>query len=312
MKRLLLLLAGLLVLVSLAVFIYVKARPSAKEFNPISTLDANQIEKVLLESPANASQLQLEQKGGVWKLTAPLQDDVEKTTVTGLMDKLRNFRAGSVVSSNKAKYEKFDLTDQMAVHVRVYEVGKSSPTLDVFVGKKAVGWSDSFVRFAGQDDVYIAMDLPSYFLTQPAHEFRQKTIFPESAKNMNSLEIKKGPDTWAFSRSGSTWTYVQQGKMVDGAWMDSMVASLNALRAFEFGTGSETVKDLGFEKPYCQIKLDEGGQLTNVAVGNKLASSVKTDNERRYAQSQGRPAVLVFQARSLEEFLQKVKTPPAN
>ena len=173
----------------------------AEPSRPLARLQAADVARIELDY--NGAHAALEQTGGIWRLTAPVQDVADADAATGLSQSLRGLALGSEVSREPSGYADYEVNESSAARVRVYSRKSAAPLLDGYFGKTAVGDSVYF-RPNREAAIYLAEGVKSYALRQGAEELRSKAVLSISMGDLRSLKFA-GPDGFVLTSSSGSW-----------------------------------------------------------------------------------------------------------
>ena len=185
----------------------------------------------------------------------------------------------SVVATKEAKWAEYKVDDEQAIHIQLYQGSKQVEEL--FVGKfdfKQIPAADpgrqpqtkmtSYVRMAGDDNVYAVNGLlRSNFQGGPA-PFRNRTVFfcDQPTSDITQISIQ-GPDgSVNLDLSGDDWKV--NGMPADSAKTDKYLRSLARMRSANF---IDDV-DVSLMKPEYTINI-EGNTFDPVTINAYPADS---------------------------------------
>ncbi len=292
----------------LSVFLLSKRMPPLDESAPILPAEKNLITKIIIEEPSRS--LTLEKKEQSWWVKAPLEDSADPEIMDQLVGTLNSFTLGTVISEKKDKYSTFDLDSGKATHLQVFKSGSDQPILDGYVGKQAISYGTSYFRYANQDPVYIASNLPNWVLIRPVEEYRVKKLMPVKQDAITAFEIKGEKGSVSFKRSSDTWTSATSTSPVDTNVVKGFLGKLDALQATQFEDTMDPIQKSGFEKPFLLITVETAAGPVVGKVGSlKKFKKGEPDLRQRFGQTEGRKAVLLINNAAVEEVLTLLKTP---
>lgn len=297
-------------LAGVSLFLIFKGKPKEASEPLLMSMGASKISKIEIQEPAGS--LTLEKKDGLWRLTAPVQDVADPEAMDQLTGSLTSFSIGSVISEKKEKYASFDLDEGKATHFKVYQFEKEKPVLDAYLGKQAISYGTSYFRYADQDPVYIAENLPNWVLLKPANEIRLKKVLPAQRGNITQFSAATGSFQVSFNHVGSTWTLASNGNFVEPSTVEPILEKALSLEARAFEDTLDPKVSYGFEKPYLSFSVDSTSGPVKAVIGNKkLAKKGETFQDVRYARTEGRSTVLLIITPLVEELASQLKNLPA-
>lgn len=289
----------------LCLYFWVQGRPGTPAINPLKKIDLTKVNRLVMQSINNTVTLDKQEKN--WKMTTPVKDIVDPGIPSRILDALGQFTLGSIVSENPAKYSQFLLGPDQAAHLQVYLEGEKTPVLDAYLGKNVGSYANCYFRFEASTPVYIASNLPPYQFQMDPNAMRLMKIFPDSSNEALSVTIFQEKSAVELVRSSHTWSRKATGKAVDSALVQPLLAKLDQWNISEFATGQEPTDMLGFGKPYLRVALENQGGSANFSIGKKVPAKTP---EMRYAQLEGREAVLLIREDSVADLLSSLKKIP--
>ncbi|OVE78164.1 hypothetical protein BVX98_01115 [bacterium F11] len=301
-KKVFLFLAIFLVIGCIALVVLIKGRPAPMNVNPLSSLKEDQIGKIVIKTPSLT--LTLQQDEDEWKIMEPIQDEIDMNVLDQILKAFQEFSVESVISENKEKYPQFELIEGEARRLQVFEKGSDVPLLDGFFGKRAnLGYGSSYFRFTDQDPVHLVTGFPLYHLQRTSNDFRQKQILSQEVDQLLKMKFEIQNGSLELVPSSSTWANAQTGEKVTEDWVKNLKAKIRSLRAMGFDDEKEKSKDRGFDKPILIVTLEGPDKKTTLKIGNLIEPVDDEKPEKRYAQKEGRDAILLLQDNTVVGFL---------
>jgi hypothetical protein len=142
-------------------------------------------DEILIKNKAG-SEVKIFKKNGKWVLNKEAIP-ANQTLVTGLEKKMNDFALSEFVS-NKEFYERFDLTDNKAILVTVKGEGKV--LREVLIGKKSQAGDQSYVKFPGKTEVYLAGNNLADEFNKNLDSLRDKTVVGCTIDSIDSVSVK--------------------------------------------------------------------------------------------------------------------------
>lgn len=307
MKRKILILSlTFLVLALIGQYLWFFGRSGTQTINPLEKTDTSKISKLVIQNLYGKVELEKNKEG--WLLVFPVKDWVDPSQPVDMIEGLKNFSLGSVVSENAAKYSQFDIDDARASRIQVFSEGNPKPLLDGFVGKNVTSYQTSYFRFATSTPVYVANGLPN--LRQQAKSYREIRLLPVRLDGAKSLKISQGKLNLDLVKSSNTWEYRFSSKTVEGAFVQEIQSKISNISAIDFGAGEEKMADLGFEKPFMTVQVEVDEKPYSFIIGNKSKLLFPKAPETRFAKTEGRDTVLYVQESSVEDLIASLKNLP--
>jgi hypothetical protein len=241
-------------------------------------------------------------------------EDVEK-----LLADLEEVK-GTVRGESVDLYEDFDITDEKALQIELFD-SDDSKLVHLYVGKGSAG-RECFVRLAGSPIVYLA---DGNFISRfaawnappekklPTDRWLQLNLCDIDREAITSFKIGKKKMNYEFALieqpSEDTltppvkaWRQIspEKGMKLEESKIKSLSSSLAGIRASDVVDPSERGK-YGLDKPdYILWASDDQGNTAEIDFGKKME-----DGEDRYAAVKGRESVYRINESTFERFFVK-------
>jgi hypothetical protein len=193
----------------------------------LADLDSAAVDRIVIRSAGGT--VVLEKQSGAWMLTDPLRAPADPGAVGAAVGKSTAPILGSVVSTNPAKQEVFQV-DTSGTLVRLFVQGAEKAAFRV--GKAGAQWTETYVRREGSDDVYLAQDQLSSVYARAVREWRDKSIFTARPEAVRTVRFLYGDTTFALTRSDSAW--LLDGTAVAPAGMHPFLTAITSLQTDDF------------------------------------------------------------------------------
>jgi hypothetical protein len=229
------------------------------------------------EEPASAQKYVLEKDGENWRLAEPVRALANKTNVESLLTSLPKFAVKERIASGTDTYPQYDLTDDKALHVTVYE--GETPSLEFWAGKS--GGRGQLARLKGQDGVYVIDGYSSYLFGRDTKGWRDLSIFKLETDKATRVDITNEHGQFELKKDGSAWVgkfkpakggSLTAIKDFDSAKVEDLLRAYKALNASGFGDG-KSLADTGLEKPLSTLAITVGESKTEIAFGSTAEGS---------------------------------------
>ncbi|MGA9115541.1 MAG: DUF4340 domain-containing protein [Bacteroidota bacterium] len=155
-----------------------------------------------LEIRTREGEAVLEKSAGGWMLAHPVRYPADPEAVAAALGKGRSVRLTALVSTNPAKQHLF-LVDSSGTLVRVFEKGTLKAAFRV--GKPGPGFTETFVRREGTDEVYLGGDLLGYTFGRAPLEWRDKTVFSAAREAIREVRYRYGDTLFTLALTDSVW-----------------------------------------------------------------------------------------------------------
>lgn len=258
-------LLALLIASSIAYLVFERTDRVHYTLPKLKTVKMDEITKI--EISRAGSTIALMKKDNSWYIS-PNNWRADQTKISEMLDKLSGLTVTDLVSESKT-YERYALDDKNKMILKAYSGNVLKRELDV--GKVATTNQHTYIRFPGNDKVYLASgDLPRMFQT-PAAELRDMLVFSINPPDITGISIEQHGKKIALNREElppdksqkkpqkdavklSIWKD-EKGTVVDKAKIDAFLAVLS--------------------KIYCEGYLDDAmkASLTNPVIILKVKGS---------------------------------------
>ena len=162
--------------------------------------DSTSVDKLEITSPTGS--IILEREAGIWMLTSPVRYQADENSVASAVGRGRKIELSSLVSTNPEKQNLFQV-DSTGTLVKVYEKGSLKAAFHV--GKASSGFTDTYVRLDGSNDVQLAHEVITSTFNKQVKEWRDKTIFKIDEGKITGAKFQYGDTTFTLSRQDSLW-----------------------------------------------------------------------------------------------------------
>jgi hypothetical protein len=234
----------LVILITLAYFVGKKARPTVIQ-SPMLTLQSSEISHITLMD--SGTPVVLEKIDNSWWLVAPVRDEADDAQIEPLLSALTAAKIGSVVSQNPAHFKDYGVEPGHSVRLQVRTSSAAAPVVDVYIGKTASNFLDSYVRFEGGNDVRVAGGFPTDFARPNSDTFRLRRLLKPGLNEAVSISVRVGKSIYELERSSDIWKNAKSGAIVPSVWIDRLKAKIAALTIVSFVVLSD--ETAGFTQP---------------------------------------------------------------
>ncbi len=230
MKRNVLLLGAFGVLLIVAYLVLQKPgemSSSGESTGKLFEIDSLAVDKIEIKTAT--LYLLFEKKGVEWYIERPLSDKADPAAIANAIHEARTLSVGGIISSNPEKHAVFQV-DSSGTAVTVYE--KGSPKASFVVGKVGPGFTDTYVRKQGSNDVSSVMGTFGYVFGRALREWRDKTIFTIPQESVKEVKFQFGDTTFTLVYKDTVWVI---GKDVaDMSVTQSLVGGLSNVTVDDF------------------------------------------------------------------------------
>ncbi len=268
---------------------------AASKVLPKLTLTEEQskkVNKIVIDKPATegdkaepAETHVLEKDGETWNLTAPVKARANQKNVENLLKNLTQIDVKEQVSPDNASFENYDLTDEKALQVRLFE--GDSVVFQFWAGSS--GGRGQTARLPGQDGVYAIDGFSSFMAKRDTKGWRDLKIAEIATDTVKGVTIEGEEGTFVFEKTEDQWAgKFKKGKSPVGlaikdfepSKVDDMLRAYKTLNATGFGDG-KTAEETGLTEPVATVTF-AGESETKILFGSNSEGSsrwVKLDGK---------------------------------
>lgn len=250
---------------------------------PAKPFAQKEITKVEIQTDALCK---FEKSDGKWKLVAPVEYALDTVQFSRLLEGIKALEIGEVVTSRPERYAECEVGDN-GTQITVW-TGNNS--LSLIVGKQAPDFINSYLRFPGKKEVYLAKGLVKWIVNKKADEWRDAFIFAFDPAKLKKIILKDKE----IVKGDTCWTY--KNKPVDKNRMNTAINAFSNFRADGFSKEG-FVSDSAF---IIKLVLDDGDKTLNI--GKKI-------DDKYQLQVDTNPTVFLISVFKIEK-LNEVINPP--
>ncbi len=199
--------------------------------------DSAAVDRIDISTPGRF--VRLENQGGRWMVTSPVNYRADEATVTSAVGTGRKIELTSLVSSNPEKRPLFQV-DSSGTLVTLYEKGKKPAAF--YVGKMGSTYTETYVRAEGSDDVYVARGFLSATFNRQLKEWRDRTIFKTDQNALRSVTFRYGDTTFVLALQDSLWRIGKDSASLPA--VKSFLGAFSNLQADEFVDSAVAISKL--------------------------------------------------------------------
>ena len=275
----------------------------------IFSVERDDVVKLVLHHPetdGGAVTLERDSKAGVdgagtqwidtWRITSPLQEPADKSTVSSLLGSVTNLRAADFADNVKSADAGF-APDSFRVTAHLKE-GKGDPQTVVFGGLVGADrldgryTDDFFARREGSEAVYVVRKYTLNNSKKKAADLRTKEVFSGlKREQIVSLSVETKAGKLSFSRDGAHWQATEPSELagvLDESPLNSLLSSLANLRAARvLGRVDDTTGGFAAADRAARVTMTLNEGAPKILLVGKLADEAKKE---WYARLENSPA----------------------
>lgn len=219
------------------------------------------------------------QRGGPWRIVAPVSAKADTLVVDALVSQLETarFKATLDEAPDEATIERYGLRHPSFVVEATAEVGEGHEpiTLKLEGGIENTFDGSTFVRRNGEKPVYTVQGGVRSALAKSTFELRDKQILSVDEAQLKGMAVKTARSSWSLERNAQgQWAIVRpRPELADGAQVSSMLGSLASEKAQSFPQNSAGLLR-AFDAPAVDATFTaKDGAVTRIRVGRSAADA---------------------------------------
>ncbi len=241
------------------------------------TLDTDHLQRIEVDSKGKRWTM-VKNPEGVWDLVLPPPVRVDRSTVDGLVEKLRSATMQTVAAEEKKDSSKYGFGKP---ELRV-QLSGSGASQSLVLGSKDKEGDRYFAMNSGVEPVFtLGSDFLTQFQKDPA-DLREKDLFSFSAYDSKHVEVDTPKGRRVFEKQKDKWKQTApSAKDAASDKMDTLLSRLRDLRADSFPKGANLAA-FGLTKPAYKFQVQFGDknqtQTVDAAkVGDHIYARRSTD-----------------------------------
>lgn len=234
-KQLIIALAGLVVLY-IATFFFGGSKSGSFQ-KILATVDTAQVSQIIITAPKAEVPLTLNRAGNSWQMTPEGGKTVsaDPSAVRAALSELAKLEATQLVSNTPDSWSEYQVDEETGTQISV--TGGGEP-LSIVVGrfeyKQMSGGMTSYVRKAGEDEVYLVKGFFDAMFNKEADGWRNKTILSGNAGDwMNLTFAYPGSPFQLFKGSDNVWR-TPDSTAVDQSQVSTYLSAISNLSGKAF------------------------------------------------------------------------------
>jgi hypothetical protein len=240
----------------------------------LTNFDTLKVTQIIIYPKMRGEDIVLSKSGEDWKVNVDGEKyKADPNTIKGMLATLLSLRASRIAANSKDQWEQFEVTDSAASRVQLM-AGKKT-IVDLYLGKftyqqpkntnpynyQQQGKMTSYVRLAGEKEVYAVDGLIAMSFNRQADDFRDRTLIHADKGTWKQLTFS-GPDkSFDLVKQGNGW--IVDGIAADSAAVAKYLASIAWLSNPDF----IEVSNITTDKPLYSLRIE----------GENLPSPIKID-----------------------------------
>jgi len=259
----------------------------------VFSLDTEAVDELALARPQEEiSLVKIEDK--TWSINTPVQDQADSMEAEELIGRLGELSRVKTITEQAEDLKSFGL-DHPEFEIRFHTPAGWKSLL---VGSKSPVGSEFYAKVSDQPLIFLISNADRTVLDKKLFDVRDKQLFRCETDQVDRIDFEKGDFRADVARNESgLWTVVgHEGVRISKDKLEDVIRDFCWSRVREFVQEDDKGLDqYGLESPVARITLNKTGVQRILFLGKK-----KSD-ESVYARLDGRPGVVVMDARLLDK-----------
>lgn len=155
----------------------------------------------------------------------------DSATVAGMFEDLLDDIKAELVAENSASHGRFTIGEDEARSVEIFQGGEA--VVHLLVGKRGRDFQSVYLRWPGDDAVYVARTELGTFVDRPINDWRDKRIATVAADSVGQVEVTNARGTYLLARADSgQWSL--DGESADSAAVVRLLNQFGSINASGF------------------------------------------------------------------------------
>ncbi len=233
--------------------------------------DSTAVAAVVLSTPSDTTRLVKD--GALWRVATQDGYPADGPAVGEMLARVRDMKRREVASRNPEKHSLYQV-DGSLLEARFLSPGEETMA-DLFVGKSGPGYSGSYVRVNGSDDVILAGGYLRGVFDKGGRGWRDRTIFDLPQDKILRFTIERGDTLITVSTQDKIHWYIDGPDSVEAKMssVENILRTFSTLMADDFDPGV-SLEDAGLNSPWGTFTVHlEDGTDHALLVGNETEGS---------------------------------------
>jgi hypothetical protein len=226
----------------------------------------------------------VEKTDGQWKVTEPIQDDADETTVKNLINAIADCEVKRTLDDVPEDLTPFGLKEPF-VTVEVSLKDGELPAIQV--GKNTpVGFS-AYVKKADDSKIHLAGSVFRSGMDKQLKDLRDKRIVKLEDADVRKIVLERPEEKIVLAKKDDQWQIDEPASYAaDSSTVQTFLSSLRSMRATDFPQG-ENLSDYGLDNPGLKLTLFVGKDEDEKAI---LVAKDK-EGDKTYVKGATRPTI---------------------
>ncbi len=202
----------IVLIVALAGYLYVR-NPNRTHYELADLPDVGAADVTRIEVAQKGKTITIEKRGDAWKLL-PRGWPADREMIDRMVRALSDLSLTALVSES-GNYDRYGLSEDLRVAVRAWS--GEELVREVLIGRTAGGARQTFVKVAGDDNVYHARGSFRYHFDRTPEDLRDKSVLAFSPSEITEIEIFHEGESLVFEKLSPGKPSAEEGTAKDGS-----------------------------------------------------------------------------------------------
>jgi hypothetical protein len=259
----------------------------------VFAVEADKIEEITLTADRETSSLR--KADGTWRMTAPVDADVDSTEISSITSALASLEVNRVIDESPTNLADYGLAEP---RITIAFKGQGGASGELRIGDKTAAQSDLYAMKPGEKQVFLVSSFQETTFAKKPFDLRDKKILKFERDKVDAIEIAQaGAPVIQLARTGSEWTVKQpvagRGDYSAVEGLLTRLSSANMSKLIDT-TGAAPLDPeamratYGLDKPAVTVTLGAGSTRATLALG-------KEENGAVYARDLSRDMVFAVE-----------------
>lgn len=213
----------------------------------LTSIDTSAVTAMTIYSAGNMDPVRLEKQGKNWIVVeGDASHNADNRQAEQMLNTLADLTSTRLAAKEKDRWENYEVTDSLGTRVQV-EAGKKEAA-DLYIGKfsysqppqqamspyggRQQGTMTSYVRLAGEKEVYAVEGFLRMMFSRSASEFRDRSVLQATGNELTRIAIEAPGEQFSLTKSENNW--MVDGLMADSAAMADYLSGIRQLTSGAF------------------------------------------------------------------------------
>jgi hypothetical protein len=206
----------------------------SSSFDPqLLEIDTAQVERIqFISNGAQKSSFELKPDGHGWvAVQGNIKVNLKREDLKPVLSTIADLEAKRIVTRDESKYPEYEITNDQATEVIIWQNGKQAAHLLVggFRFDQVARTASTFVRKAGEPEVYLIDGFTGMSLKASFDQFRDKKLVKGDAEDLNKVEWSNAAGLkQVIQKEDGAWYYAGMEAVDSLSFQNYLTALVNA------------------------------------------------------------------------------------